>query len=157
MIAVNTEVIIGASIFTRSSRNVVGPKRLAGCPPGFHGTILWHHRWRISPRNVHGCRATPALRASRGLTPPCHRSCILGPEIYVAFTGSAARAVLGGLPLSLWWSVGLVSFSELGHSGHALVLVSSLCCQDAQGVQRGAGYNGRGRGQLADLRSETGK
>ena len=70
-------------------------------------------------------------------------------------TGSAARAVLGGLPFSLWWSVGLVSFSELGHSCHALVLVSSLVCQNAHGVQRGAGYNGRGRGQLADLQSSV--
>ena len=35
------------------------------------------------------------------------------------------------------------------------MLVSSPGCQNAHGVQRGAGYNGRGRGQLADLQSSV--
>ena len=52
-------------------------------------------------------------------------------------TGSAARAVLGGLPFSFSGSVRLVAGLVLGHRGHALVLVSSLVCQDAHGVQRG--------------------
>jgi hypothetical protein len=52
-------------------------------------------------------------------------------------TGSAARAVLGGLPFSFSDSVRLVAGLVLGHRGHALVLVSSLVCQDSHGVQRG--------------------
>ena len=61
--------------------------------------------------------------------------------------------MLGGLPFSLWWSVGLVSFSELGHSGHALVLVSSLVCQNAQGVQRAGGLKRPGTLAESDLRA----
>ena len=49
----------------------------------------------------------------------------------------AARAMLGGLPFSFSGSVRLVAGLVLGHRGHALVLVSSLVCQDAHGVQRG--------------------
>ena len=49
----------------------------------------------------------------------------------------AARAVLGGLPFSFSGSVRLVAGLVLGHRGHALVLVSSLVCQDSHGVQRG--------------------
>ena len=54
-------------------------------------------------------------------------------------TGSAARAVLGGLPFSFSGSVRLVAGLVLGHRGHALVLVSSRGCQDAHGVQRAGG------------------
>ena len=89
------------------------------------------------------------------MRPTCRRHTVFSSRRDLA--APAARAVLGGLrlPFSFSGSVRLVAGLVLGHRGHALVLVPSLVCQDAHGVQRGAGYNGRGRGQLADLQSSV--
>ena len=51
--------------------------------------------------------------------------------------------------------MGVVAGLVQGYRSRALMLVSSPGCQDARGRQRGAGYNGRGRGQLADLQSSV--
>ena len=43
----------------------------------------------------------------------------------------------------------------MGHGGRALMIVEELGCQNAQGVQRASAKNGRRRGTLPDLRTES--